>query len=181
MVHWEQRLTPKSEILHSIDYIISYGYQYILKDELLRMFPGRVINMHIAYLPWNRGTDPNMWSFLEDTPKGVTIHMIDPGIDTGGILAQTEVEFAPNDTLSSSYARLSERIEKLFIKIWPEVKSGRIKATAQQQGGSFHLAKEKKQVEHLLHSGWDTPVADLIGRAQEKTAQKTAREKEVSN
>ncbi len=44
------------------------------------------------------------------------------------------------------------------------MRAGKIKGDVQSKGGSFHLAKEKKQVEHLLHSGWDTPVADLVGK-----------------
>ena len=38
--------------------------------------------MHISYLPFNRGAHPNYWSFKDNSPKGVTIHFIDNGIDT---------------------------------------------------------------------------------------------------
>ena len=164
VVHTEKRITKDSAILKGINFIISYGYQYIIKDNVLTKFPRRVINMHISYLPWNKGKDPNMWSFLEDTPKGVTIHFIDPGIDTGEIIAQEKVDFKPNDTLRTSYTRLSTRIEQLFAHIWPEIKNCSIKSFAQQEEGSFHLAREKQTVEKYLHSGWDTPVVDLIGK-----------------
>lgn len=168
VVHTEKRLKLGSSILDGVDMILSYGYQYILKDDLLRQFPRRVINMHISYLPWNRGKDPNLWSFLEDTPKGVTIHFIDPGVDTGEIIAQELVEHRSDDTLRSSYSRLSERIEALLRRVWPDIMSGTIRPVPQQGEGSFHLAKDKATVEHLLPEGWDTPVAELIGRTREK-------------
>ncbi len=164
VVHTEKRLKPGSAILGGVDKILSYGYLHILKDDLLSQFPRRVVNMHISYLPWNRGKDPNLWSFLEDTPKGVTIHFIDPGIDTGAIIAQELVEHLPDDTLRSSYSRLSERIETLLHRIWPEVRADRTKGIRQEGRGSFHLARDKATVEHLLPDGWDTPVADLIGK-----------------
>lgn len=169
VVHTEKRLNPSSAILEGVDMILSYGYLHILKDDLLKQFPRRVINMHISYLPWNRGKDPNLWSFLEDTPKGVTIHHIDPGIDTGDIIAQESVEHHPDDTLRSSYGRLTEKIEALFRRVWPEIRAGRIIAFKQQGDGSFHLAKDKATIEHLLPEGWDTPVADLIGRTGRKS------------
>ena len=87
-------------------FIVSYGYKHILSPEITSRFSGKAINLHISLLPWNRGADPNLWSFLEDTPKGVTIHYIDPGIDTGDILAARVVAPAIDDTLRTSYLRL---------------------------------------------------------------------------
>ena len=66
--------------------------------------------MHISLLPWNRGYHPNIWSFLEDTPKGVTIHYINEGIDTGDIIVQKEIVIDEDkETLKSSYEILHEK------------------------------------------------------------------------
>ena len=98
------------------DFGISYRYLHIVKKPVLDWFNGKLINMHISYLPWNRGGDPNIWSFLTQTPSGVTIHVMDEGLDTGPILVQQQVQHDLDaDTLYSSYARLSNSIEKLFI------------------------------------------------------------------
>lgn len=166
VVHSEKRLSVRSRILKDVDFIVSYGYQYIIREEILRLFPRRVVNLHISYLPYNRGKDPNMWSFLEDTPKGVTIHYIDPGIDTGDILAQKELTFDDHETLRTSYAKLSATIEELFMQIWPRVRVGDHPGSPQPSGGTFHYARDKREVEHLLTDGWDTPVRELIGRCR---------------
>ena len=43
-------------------FLISYGYRHILRNDILSLFPDKAINLHISYLPWNRGADPNFWS-----------------------------------------------------------------------------------------------------------------------
>ncbi|MBL0385527.1 formyl transferase [Tumebacillus sp. ITR2] len=161
----EAPLHGTSELLEGVDFLISYGYRHILRADVLDRFPKRAINLHISLLPWNRGADPNLWSFLEDSPKGVTIHELDPGIDTGGILAQQEVGYEHDDTLASSYARLTSAIQELFFREWPGIRNGETQARLQVQGGSFHLVKHKQPYEHLLTAGWNTPVRDLIGKA----------------
>jgi len=172
VVNTEEPLTSNSKYLEDIDFIISYGYRHILKKEVLGKFYRKAINLHISLLPWNRGSDPNLWSFLEDTPKGVTIHYIDYGIDTGDILAQQEVEYQPDDTLRTSYQRLSKAIEDLFRQVWPEIRAGKRKSYPQPKGGSYHRTSDRAKFEHLLTKGWDTPVAVLIGKAIEKKGEK---------
>ena len=165
IVRAEKRLTPSSAKLRGIDSLVSYGYRHIIRPEVLDLCPGRAINLHISYLPFNRGTDPNLWSFLEDSPKGVTIHQIDQALDTGDILAQEQVVMEPHDTLSSSYNRLSAAMLNLFRLVWPDIRAGRLVGWKQPDGGSAHYAKDKVAYEHLLVSGWDTRVAGLIGKA----------------
>ena len=71
----------------NFDFLISYGYKFILKNDILSLFKKAAINLHISYLPYNRGSDPNFWSFMENSPKGVSIHYMDAGLDTGDIIA----------------------------------------------------------------------------------------------
>ena len=166
----EAPLIADSECLFNNDFIISYGYRHILKKDILDRFPNKAINFHISLLPWNRGADPNLWSFLEDTPKGVTIHYLDYGIDTGDILAQQEVDYMPEDTSRTSYERLSKTMEELFRKEWPNIRSGKQKSIPQPDGGSYHRLSDRAAFEYLLTKGWDTPVADLIGKAKRGNA-----------
>ncbi|HWR83510.1 MAG TPA: formyltransferase family protein [Candidatus Deferrimicrobium sp.] len=165
----EEKLTGESAILDDVDFIVSYGYRHILKRDVLDRFADRAINLHISLLPFNRGANPNLWSFLEDTPKGVTIHRIDEGVDTGDILAQQDVVISATATLKTSYDQLATAIEVLFQRVWPEIRSLRRDAVPQPEGGTMHRRSDRAHVEHLLHSGWDTPVAELTGKALTKT------------
>jgi len=125
-----------------------------------------VVNLHISYLPWNRGADPNLWSFLEKTPSGVTIHQTDQGIDTGPIYVQTQVDQnLKTGTLATSYEKLVDEIGKLFFRILPKILNQEIQPKAQVPGGSFHKINDKQKYLNLLHSGWDTPLRDIWGAA----------------
>ena len=150
--------------LDGVGIVVSYGYRHILKRDALDRIGGRGVNLHISLLPWNRGADPNLWSFLEDTPKGVTIHRLEEGIDTGEIIAQREVQMRGDDTLRTSYARLTDAVEDLFFDVWPTLRSGVWKTVPQGAGGTYHRMKDKIPYEHLLTEGWDTPVCELIGK-----------------
>lgn len=142
------------------DWIVSHSYRHIIKPNLLELFPGHAINCHISYLPWNRGADPNLWSWVDDTPKGATIHLIDEGVDTGDILSQRELRLRKSETLTTSYQKLQDHLLQMFKDFWPK----REKAYPRKQigRGSYHTKKDREKLEHLLIKGWDTPVAELV-------------------
>jgi len=167
VVEYSRRLTP--EVLERIapDLIISYNYRYIISPAVLNMFDHRkLINLHISLLPWNRGAHPNVWSFVEDTPKGVTIHLIDEGIDTGDILLQREVHIDEKaHTLRSSYELLHEEIQKLFRENWERLRTGSVSPKPQVGKGSFHTKKDFERIRPLLgDKGWDIPIVEFKER-----------------
>jgi len=143
------------------DIIISYSYKYILGAELLAKLPNRFVNLHISLLPYNRGADPNAWSFLENTPKGVSIHLIDEGIDTGDILFQKEVIFdETSETLGNSYQILHEEIQALFRKNWDIIKNNSVQSQPQTGIATFHKASEFAEIKESLLGveGWGVPI-----------------------
>jgi methionyl-tRNA formyltransferase len=147
------------------DYLISFGYRHILKENILNYFDGKAINLHASFLPWNKGADPNLWSILESTPKGVTIHQMDCGLDTGKILCQEEIFFDKDDTLKSSYEKLQVKCVELFKLNWEKIKSKIVKPIQQKGKGSYHKPSDKNNYMELLTDGWDTKVTDLGGKA----------------
>lgn len=150
---------------NNVTWLISYGYRHILTKELLDRLPDRAINLHISYLPFNRGADPNFWSFVNNTPKGVTIHYIDTGMDTGDIIVQRQVVFT-EETLATTYQRLQTEIQELFKENWASIKAGTCGRTKQS-----HKATDKNVFSQLLRSGWDTNVS-VIERARREKVMK---------
>jgi methionyl-tRNA formyltransferase len=153
---------------------ISYNYRYIIPKDILNALNGRVINLHISLLPWNRGADPNLWSFLEDTPKGVTIHLLEEGVDTGKILLQKEILFDEDkETLFSSYTILHEEIQKLFIENWQQIKCFDIVPIPQPVGGSRHTTTDFSKIRHILgEEGWNTSISEVKKRYAELRGQR---------
>jgi methionyl-tRNA formyltransferase len=159
-----QTMEPLDEAFFArtrIDFLVAHGYRQILRPTVLDRFPRRAVNLHISYLPWNRGADPNLWSFIENTPKGVSIHYLDAGIDTGDLIAQKEVAFGPAETLRTSYIRLQSEIAQLFAILWSRIRDEKCDAVKQTGAGSFHRVADRERVAHLLTNGWDTRVAHL--------------------
>ncbi|HYR82941.1 MAG TPA: formyltransferase family protein [Terriglobia bacterium] len=159
-----------TELPKGTETIVSYGYRHKVPASILKQC--RAINLHIGYLPWNRGADPNFWSFIEGTPKGVTIHEMDERIDTGQILAQATITFRERETLSSSYAELHRLIQDLFTQAWWGIIAGHIIPCPQPRYGTYHRSRDKDQLfAKLCTKGWDTPVSVLEEYA-EYTAEK---------
>jgi methionyl-tRNA formyltransferase len=155
----EQPFDPEE---HRPRLVVSHGYRRILREH--QIADGRVINLHISLLPYNRGADPTLWSVLEGTPAGVTLHYIDPGVDTGDVIAQREVSFDDEDTLKTAYDKLQAALLELFKQTWPAIADGTNERRAQRGEGTSHRVKDRAAVEHLLTDGWDTKVGALRGQ-----------------
>ncbi len=157
VTHTEEKI--RTESCEDFDWVISFGYRHILKSDFISRFDGKIINLHISYLPYNRGCHPNVWSFVEGTPKGVTIHLMDEGIDTGDILLQKIIDFSYfENTLSSTYKKLIEEIQNLFIENSDDLLHNRINAIPQSGEYSHHFAKDLKKIKHLLVDSWETKI-----------------------
>lgn len=155
--------------LYKPDLLISYNYKYIIQKHILTLLGNRAINLHISFLPWNKGAHPNIWSFVENTPKGVTIHYMDKGIDTGDILLQREVYIdEEKETLFSSYGILHSEIQDLFISNWDKLKTLEIIPRPQRGGGSIHYTKDLEKIKHLLgEESWQINIPTLKSRLKQ--------------
>jgi len=120
------------------DLAISYTYRYLISPRVLDVLEKNVVNIHNSLLPWNRGADPNLWSIIDNTPRGVTLHYINAEVDKGEIIAQEMVDVSSNESLIDSYMKLDSVAKEMFKKAfkyynyWPSLKK---KCTGE---GSYH-------------------------------------------
>ena len=100
------------------DLIISYGCS-IIKSELLEIFKGKFINIHLGISPYYRGSGTNFWPFVENelSAIGTTFMHIDEGIDTGAIIHQIRAKIEINDSIHSIGNRLIQDSTYECIKI----------------------------------------------------------------
>ncbi len=159
LIHLDEPLSADFVQAKSPDVVISFGYKHIIPERLLKLMGSRAYNVHISMLPWNRGMHPNFWSWLENTPRGVSIHQMSPQLDAGPVVAQMEVSLSPMHTLRSSYQHLQREANELLRSTLSELLWGRPDAIPQSsQGGSFHRADEIYAYWDLLSHGWLTPA-----------------------
>lgn len=148
------RLAERETIdaIHALgaDVGVSALFGHILRREVFGRFPLGCVNVHPAFLPYNRGAYPNVWSIVDGTPAGVTIHYVDDGVDTGDIIAQREVKVEPVDTGASLYARLERECGRLFRETWPAIRAGSTERTPQpKNGGSTHRVSDVKSIDAI--------------------------------
>tara|TARA_B100000575_G_C23063802_1_gene612476 strand:+ start:103 stop:636 length:534 start_codon:yes stop_codon:yes gene_type:complete len=128
------------------DLYISFGYRKIIPKKILLRAKRPIINLHLSFLPFNRGAHPNFWSFIEDTPSGVSIHEIDNGVDTGPIIFQKKIKFNykknKNITFKSTYNILFKEVESLFAKNINKLISKNYKTYKQKNKFSIHKKKD---------------------------------------
>ena len=141
----------------NFDLVISFGYRYIIpKSQIISGAP--IINLHISYLPYNKGAHPNFWSHFENTPCGITIHIIDEGIDTGPYLYQKMIEFDTSKiTFRESYNILINEIEDLFIQNFKEIINLEFKPFISKVNGTYHSFSDLPD-----NVDWDNIIDDQI-------------------
>lgn len=151
-----------------IKFVISFGYNYIFPPSVIEYCP--IINLHASYLPWNRGPVPNFWSWLTDCPKGVTIHYIDAGVDTGDIIAQKKLDWLHDGmTLNQTYWATIEALVELFAETWPLIREGKNQRYPQLGQGSCHTFKDLILFQDILkNSSEDTPIREIREAIQAK-------------
>lgn len=90
-----------AEFIHQCkpDIVIAAFFSQLIEKEILSIPPHGVWNMHPGYLPKYRGALSYFWVLKNNEKKaGVTIHKMDEGIDTGGILERKEFRIPDNAT-----------------------------------------------------------------------------------
>jgi methionyl-tRNA formyltransferase len=121
------------------DYIVCIHFPYIVPKSVLDIPRYGVLNLHPAYLPYNRGWHTPSWALLEQTPVGATLHFMDEGIDTGDIVHQKQLAPSADDTANSLYAKLKMLEFEVFNEAWPMLAKGNHTRIAQQKDtGSTH-------------------------------------------
>jgi phosphoribosylglycinamide formyltransferase-1 len=85
-----------------VDLVVLAGYMHLLTAPFLDRFPERIVNVHPSLLPafpGLRAIEQALEAGVETT--GVTVHVVDDGLDSGPILAQVPVPVEPRETLET--------------------------------------------------------------------------------
>ncbi|MGX7108404.1 phosphoribosylglycinamide formyltransferase [Facklamia miroungae] len=114
---YEEFLLRKMED-YQVDYILLAGYMRIIGQDLLEAYPDRILNIHPSLLPAFPGRHGIADAYRAGVKEtGVTVHLVDQGIDTGRILKQAKVLIEQGETL----ADLEEKIHQVEHQLYPQV------------------------------------------------------------
>tara|TARA_B000000460_G_scaffold225678_1_gene180102 strand:- start:631 stop:1239 length:609 start_codon:yes stop_codon:yes gene_type:complete len=163
------KVSISKNLARSYDLIISYNYRHILKRDVLNNLKRPAINLHSSYLPYNRGSFPNFWSFIDNTLKGVTIHEIDEGIDTGPIICRKKIKFnihnPKTNTFKKTYAILKNKVENLFIHNIDKILDQKYNTSKQNKNGTLHFRKELPK----FMDNWNMNISEAIKKYKKIT------------
>ncbi len=104
--HWD-RVMATSVAGFEPDLVVSAGFMKLAGEEFLARFPGRYVNTHPALLP----SFPGMHGAADALAHGVkvtgaTLFLVDAGVDSGPIIAQTVVPVLDDDSVESLHERI---------------------------------------------------------------------------
>jgi phosphoribosylglycinamide formyltransferase 1 len=98
--------------------IVLAGWMRMVKAPLLEAFPRRIVNIHPSLLPAFPGLEAWKQALAAGAEKtGCTVHFVDAGMDTGEIIAQSEVSVLPGDTPETLHARIQEAEHRLYPEV----------------------------------------------------------------
>jgi len=107
---------------HKTELVCNAGFMRILSPWFVKRWQGRQLNIHPSLLPKYKGLHTHE-RVLEAgaTEHGCTVHYIDEGVDTGGIIAQATVPVYPNDTPQVLAARVLKQEHLLYPQVLKQV------------------------------------------------------------
>ncbi len=111
---------------HGVELVVLAGFMRIVTRVFLDAFPQRVVNVHPSLLPAFPGVDAQAQALAYGAKvTGCTVHLVDAGVDTGPILAQTPVAVLDDDTVDTLKARILREEHRTLVAAVNAVATGR--------------------------------------------------------
>ncbi len=140
------------------DLIVVAAFGQILRAAVLELPRYGCLNVHASLLPRWRGAAPVQAAILNgDLATGITIMIMDAGIDTGGILSQSPTPISNEDTAETLSARLAQMGADLLLSTLPGYLSGEIVSKPQSESQATYapmLKKEDGALDFTLPAEW---------------------------
>ncbi len=147
-----QKLNPEMVV------VVAFGQ--ILPKEIIDYPPLHCLNIHPSLLPKYRGAAPINWSIIRgDTKTGVTIMLMDEGMDSGDILMQEKTDIGATETYGELHDRLAELGARLLIKTIEQMAGGTAQRKTQDASIVTFAPRLKKETGKI---DWNNKVSDIV-------------------
>jgi methionyl-tRNA formyltransferase len=140
--------------------IVVAAFGQILPKAVIDYPPLKCLNVHPSLLPKYRGAAPLNWQIINgETKTGVTIMLMDEGMDSGDILLQEETPLGAAETYGELHDRLAQLGATLLIKTIEQVVAGSAQRKSQDASGVTFAPLLKKETGKI---DWRNPVSDIV-------------------
>lgn len=135
-----------------LDYLLSVHFPYVVPQTVLGLPRVGALNLHPAWLPYNRGWHTPSWAIMDGTPYGATLHWMDEGLDTGDLALRRQVHPDPCDTAHGLYLRVLAAEYELLQEALPLLIDHRLPRIPQGMMGTTHRKEDLIRAQRLeLH------------------------------
>jgi len=142
------------------DLVVVVAFGQILPREILEIPKMGCINVHPSLLPKYRGAAPMNWTIIRGEVKtGVTIMLMDEGLDTGDILSREETVIDPEETFGKLHDRLANMGAVLLLKTVEMIVNGVVTRTSQDDFLATYAPRLKKE-DGLIN--WNKDVSQVV-------------------
>lgn len=151
------------------DYFICIHFPYIITKQILNIPNVGFLNLHPAFLPFNRGWNTPTWAIIDDTKYGATLHFMSEELDRGDIIHQKELIVEPYETANELYQRVLKMEEQVFYEAFDDILSLNPKRLPQfDEIGTTHNKKDLGLIQKI---DLENPVKpkDLINKLRALT------------
>src|SRR5947199_2193214 len=152
---------------YEADLYIVAAFGQILPQAVLDQPRYGTLNIHASLLPKYRGPDPIAEAILQgEHETGVTIMLLDAGIDTGPILLKRSIPIAEDETTGSLTAKLAQLGAQALLDALPLWVEGRIAPEPQDAQQATHTRMLQKEDGEIR---WDRPAAVIARQVRAYT------------
>lgn len=142
------------------DLVVVAAFGQILPGEILERPKLGCINVHPSLLPKYRGAAPLNWSLIRgEKTTGVTIMMMDAGVDTGDIILQEETTVEEGETCDCLHNRLARMGADLLLKTIRQIEQGTAIRTPQDNHQATYAPRLKKEDGRI---DWCKDAVDIV-------------------
>ncbi len=172
ILKWTREVSQSPELellLKDAKYGVSALFGHILPLEIIEKFSIGILNLHPSFLPIGRGADPIPWGIIEKQVQGITLHLIDKGLDTGDIVFQKEILSDINMTAGEIYENAISELYSEFSRLFIRWINGEIELKPQPKNhNSLHRSSELDLIK-IIKDDEVATFGDFVRRIQATT------------
>lgn len=151
-------LIARKKLNSRLAVLVDFGI--IVAQDVIDYFPLGIVNSHFSLLPEWRGADPITFAILSGQPKtGVSLMIIDAGMDTGKLLTQKGLAISKDETTATLTKKLIKLSDELLSVYLPSYTNSRIRPRSQPHQDRATYSRKLTKEDGVLD--WQKPAAQL--------------------
>lgn len=167
--HFVTKRADLDELFHNTEFQSSLGivvdFGIIISSDVIGRFHHGIVNSHFSLLPRWRGADPISYTILSgDEKAGVSLMVIDEGLDTGKLITYKSISMDPKETTATLTEKLIELSNELIEAHLPRYLAGEVQPKTQPHPDRVTFSHKIHKSDAIVN--WNEPAAVIERRVR---------------